>query len=411
VRFRILTAFILTAALFVAAPAPVFAQVDPGGGGGSGTGVRAMGTWNAGTAYRKGDLVSYSGASYLCIVNSPAGTLPTDATKWTKVGVLDASHATTFEVGPMGPHTTLTANCVGGVSPVLKTRYFRVVALDQAYREAARSNEASVVACPQDGVANLNWSRAPGGFGTFLYVASASGGPWMRSPDLQDTTQDSVAVGLSTGMPAPNIDDNFGPSADPPTVGTAWTWFHDFATGVLYLGSQIEVYTAVVRGDLSVNYGTIQGPDSVNWNTAYGWGDHAAAGYMTTPGAWTVPAFNAGDFYANGGMTWTVQAGDVTSYAYSVTGKTMILAWELATTSVGGTLGPSLLLKIPGGYIAQRAIRNVYDVDENGVKRYGLAYVAANDVVVQLFANNVALTWTGTTNTTGMGGQIIIEVK
>lgn len=84
-RTRIL-GFIVAAVLLLA-PATLIAQVDVGGGG-SGTGIASKGAYAGGTVYKKGDLVTYGGATYLKIANSAAGIVPTNATYWTKLGIL-----------------------------------------------------------------------------------------------------------------------------------------------------------------------------------------------------------------------------------------------------------------------------------------------------------------------------------
>ena len=83
---RSLTALIL-AAIFLIAAVPVLAQVE-GGGSGSGSGVRHRGTYAPATSYRAGDMVTYQSATYLCDQRCLPGVLPTDATKWTKLGIL-----------------------------------------------------------------------------------------------------------------------------------------------------------------------------------------------------------------------------------------------------------------------------------------------------------------------------------
>src|SRR5882672_6592367 len=71
-----------------------------------------------------------------------------------------------------------------------------------------------------------------------------------------------------------------------------------------------------------------------------------------SPPAWIAPAFNAANFTAGGAQTWTLQAGDVASFAYTIFGKTMTVAFALQTTSVGGVPDPTLRITIPGGFVA-----------------------------------------------------------
>jgi hypothetical protein len=73
----------------------------------------------------------------------------------------------------------------------------------------------------------------------------------------------------------------------------------DSATG----SNQLNI-GGVIKGDLSTNAitlpGTItvSGGNSGNWNTAYGWGNHASAGYATGSSPWTT---TGSDVYFNSG--------------------------------------------------------------------------------------------------------------
>lgn len=64
-------------------------------------------------------------------------------------------------------------------------------------------------------------------------------------------------------------------------------------------------------------------------------------------GTWITPTFSAGDFTASGAMTWTVDIGDVVAFTYCVVGRAVIVAFQLATTTIGGT--PDTTLKIGNG--------------------------------------------------------------
>jgi hypothetical protein len=61
-------------------------------------------------------------------------------------------------------------------------------------------------------------------------------------------------------------------------------------------------------------------------------------------GAWITATFAAGNFTANGSMTWTVDSGDVTTMAYYLRGRTLHVMWQLLTTTIGGTVNTQLLI-------------------------------------------------------------------
>lgn len=127
-------------------------------------------------------------------------------------------------------------------------------------------------------------------------------------------------------------------------------------------------------------------------------------------GTWTTPSFDAADFTKDAG-TWTVAAGDVTTFAYLVIGKIMIVAFELRTTSVGGTASAVLQIKIPGSKTSTKfmatALGALYD---NGVAAAGKCYVAAGDTIIyctRLDGANLA----AATDTTRIQGQIVFEIN
>ena len=127
-------------------------------------------------------------------------------------------------------------------------------------------------------------------------------------------------------------------------------------------------------------------------------------------GWWTSPAFFAGDFTASAG-TWTVDAGDVTTYAYTVVGKTMHLAFNIGGTDVSA--GAFLKLAIPGGFVAAKEMRATYQaIDAGAAAAVGLAQVTAGGTVVNLFATIAAGNFaiTAGDNTTVVG-EIFFEVQ
>lgn len=60
--------------------------------------------------------------------------------------------------------------------------------------------------------------------------------------------------------------------------------------------------------------------------------------------------FSASDFTGNGSMTWTVASTDVAQISWKLTGKDLMLMFQVATTSVGGTPNNELRWTLPYGY-------------------------------------------------------------
>lgn len=101
--------------------------------------------------------------------------------------------------------------------------------------------------------------------------------------------------------------------------------------------------------------------------------------FRTTPmGEWTSVAFNAGDFTATGGMTWTVAAGDIATFAYTLVGKTMTVALHITNTTIGGVLANTIQIKIPGGFTSARSMFNATaTLIDNGFRSTGFLGVGA----------------------------------
>jgi len=92
--------------------------------------------------------------------------------------------------------------------------------------------------------------------------------------------------------------------------------------------------------------------------------DAALAG--TAVGQWIDVPYSAANFTASPGMTWTVQAADVITYAYAVIGKLLFLNLYLDFTAVGGTPGPKLYAALPGGFQAARPAQFLALAYDNG---------------------------------------------
>lgn len=125
---------------------------------------------------------------------------------------------------------------------------------------------------------------------------------------------------------------------------------------------------------------------------------------------WTQVPYSAGLFTGMAPMTWTVEAGDVANYAYTVLGKTMYVTFALQTTTVGGTLGSILQIQLPGIYTAMfRSDGSLYYQD-NGVSGVGIVQVLQGGNVLRLIKAGV-LNWAAATNNTFVSGTLILPVN
>lgn len=133
-------------------------------------------------------------------------------------------------------------------------------------------------------------------------------------------------------------------------------------------------------------------------------------GRSTPLGEWINVTFSAGNFTGNGSMTWTLASGDQTTLKYTLIGKTMIVSFVLATTTVGGTPNTSLRIAIPGGFTAAVAMSAPCEVSDNGTSTRSMADVAAggsNIVITKAAGGN----WSASTDNTAVRGQIAFEVS
>jgi hypothetical protein len=132
---------------------------------------------------------------------------------------------------------------------------------------------------------------------------------------------------------------------------------------------------------------------------------------LAVPAAWTTPAYNAADFTAQGAMTWTVDAGDVITFAYTISGKRMTVAFLFATTTIGGTPSFRLRFKIPSAKVAAKTTVNPVWVSNNGVALaggYAQVDPAGTTIDIYLLAQG---NFAAGTNNNYIYGQITFEIN
>lgn len=130
----------------------------------------------------------------------------------------------------------------------------------------------------------------------------------------------------------------------------------------------------------------------------------------TRMGEWITVSFSAGNFTANGSMTWTVASGDQIVYAYTLVGKTMTLNVVLNTTTVGGTPNTSLRVAIPGGFTSAKAMGGSYFYSDNGTPDCSQWAVTASGSVVSFFLKNSG-NWAASTDNTYIRADMSFEVN
>lgn len=124
---------------------------------------------------------------------------------------------------------------------------------------------------------------------------------------------------------------------------------------------------------------------------------------------YTVP-FTPGHFTGFGAQTWTVVAGNVTTWAYTLMGSTMTLWFDLRTTTVGGTPSAGLLIKIPDGWYAALTVTNEIRIVDNGVLAAGFIQTTIKANQLTVFRNDAA-NWAASVNATSVQGMISFPVR
>lgn len=426
---RIIVVLALAAVLFAGHAA---AQTILPSGGASGAGVNYRAAYAGATAYAAGDIVTYQNATYLCTANSPAGTLPTDVTKWAKLGPTNETTdwETVFRLQTVAAPTGVTAVCdPGGVSGVTVNRYFQLSSFDASAAESLPSSEVSVLACPDDSTITVSWTPAAGAAGVGIYVGAATGA---KSDIFQDLSEDpsaaTVTFTILTGAGYPNLVDDVSGGAALPTSANARGLFYDFVSGYLY-GSQGWFTDVYAFGTLrlgasgsAVNAKAGAPTGSCSQGAVYFRTDGAAntTAYVCTAanvwtvllndtGTWANVSYAGGNFTGGGAQTWTVQEADVITNRRIVTGKTMIWSVALYQTTVGGTANAELRLTLPDSATAATYSYLVTYATDNGNEVRGKCYTQPG--VAYVSCNPAAGSWAAATNTTGLTFVFTIEIQ
>jgi len=136
----------------------------------------------------------------------------------------------------------------------------------------------------------------------------------------------------------------------------------------------------------------------------------AMSSKLAIPGAWTTPAFDAGNFTASGAMTWTVEAADVVTYAYTISGKVMVISFNIAVTTVAGTPSDELHIAIPAGKTSTKTMVNSIYILDNGTRMMGRVAATAGQTHL-MCAKMDNSNFAASTNATYLQGQIIFEIN
>jgi hypothetical protein len=124
---------------------------------------------------------------------------------------------------------------------------------------------------------------------------------------------------------------------------------------------------------------------------------------------WITPTYSAGHFTGSGSITWSVDEGDVRTYAARRVKNTMTVVFSIVTSSVTGS-GTQLRLDIPGTRTAAKYTVNPVYILDNGNREVGFAHVniSSGNIFIELVDST---TWAAASDTTEVYGEITFELN
>lgn len=134
--------------------------------------------------------------------------------------------------------------------------------------------------------------------------------------------------------------------------------------------------------------------------------------FSQLPTTWSGRTFSAGNYTANGSMTWTVEASDV-GLDYSVEfGKTLLWTIYILTSTVGGTLNSELRVTLPNARTVSStsgAAGSCASLDNSTeITAYYLAAAGESSVrIIKNFGQN----WVASTNATYVACSFVIPIN
>jgi hypothetical protein len=194
--------------------------------------------------------------------------------------------------------------------------------------------------------------------------------------------------------------------------GQRVTWFNLSATKVAYFKHNNSSSSAgnkfaniATSGDTPIAAG---GYATFQYDTSGGTGVWRLLYHEQ--GAWITPTFAAGNFTGNASMTWTVDAGDVSAFSFKLSGRSLTVAWNIATTTVGGTPNTNLQISNAawGGFTPASSGREAtHSYVDNGGELIGRCFAQSTAIGIQKSGLG---NWTASTNATATFGTTTFDV-
>lgn len=244
-----------------------------------------------------------------------------------------------------------------------------------------------------------------------------------------DSLMDAVDAELADTVPAvlttTGLQNNWAPGLHGDTL-TRWAGASDLTVTGLAGGVAGQRWRFRNTGTAVAYFGHNQGASLFQnrlWNTATSQATPVAPGgsltyehdgtqwYLLTheQGAWITPTYSGANFTSNVG-SWTVDAGDIVTFAFRLSGKTITVSWYLQATSVTGT--PTVLrITIPGGFTAAAGGLHPLVHDDAGVGNAGsFCLTGPGSAVIDCYKAYGGGAFANATNTTRIFGTITFPV-
>jgi len=121
-------------------------------------------------------------------------------------------------------------------------------------------------------------------------------------------------------------------------------------------------------------------------------------------GQWITPAYSAADYFADSGMTWTVEAGDVVLAKYRLAGRTMNWAVWIYLSALSITTANQLVKrKLFGGLTSTGEFPFIATLSDNGVVATGLGSTSGTNINFYHDAGGASLWVAGNVNLNASG--------
>jgi hypothetical protein len=128
-------------------------------------------------------------------------------------------------------------------------------------------------------------------------------------------------------------------------------------------------------------------------------------------GAWVQLPYDAAMFTASGSMVWTVEPGDIGTLAFSQSGKTVDLSFNIVNTTISGTVSSELRIALPDGFAIRRPMLNLLRIANNvaGQISVGYALVTQGQSYIRVTALD-GVNFPLVTNGLQISGQLTFEI-